>query len=283
MIVIPERQLVLLLPWKCASQTLRARLRAHDALSHPAFFHVNEALGRISHQHLTLASFRALPESARGYRIAVFVRNPYDRVCSGFTQLRRDVVWQRHAAFPGEAVKATVMRQLDDIAITLGEARGSASRWFARLPEQVVLCDGFNTSIPLHPCHYWTHEEGHAGSGFYRPRGTVRNRLPAALPGIRSAGRDAGQQQCLEAAGSSRARPVPPCREAGRLGSGAHQQALRRGFRLLRLPGDRAPGRRQRLTAGQGPCSILQCPKHAPRSACPPANSVTTSPSSPRP
>lgn len=160
MIVIPERQLVLLLPWKCASQTLRARLRAHDKLSHPAFFHVNEALGRISHQHLTLASFRALPESTRGYRIAVFVRNPYDRVCSGFMQLRRDVVWQRHAAFPSEAVKATVMRQLDDIALALREARGSASRWFSRLPEEVVLRDGFNTSIPLHPCHCWTHEEG---------------------------------------------------------------------------------------------------------------------------
>lgn len=160
MIVIPERRLVLLLPWKCASQTLRSRLRHLDAERHPAFFHLSAALGRISHQHLTMRSFRALPEGALGYRVAVFVRNPYDRVYSGFMQLRRDVVWQRNATFPDAAVRATVFSQLDGIKAALGEARGNASRWFASLADEVVTCDGFNTSIPLHPCHHWTHEGG---------------------------------------------------------------------------------------------------------------------------
>ena len=160
MIVIPDRRLVLLLPWKCATQTLRERLSGCDAHSHPSFFHVSDALGRITHQHLTLGDFRALPESTQGYRVVVFVRNPYDRVYSGFMQLRRDVVWQRHAAFPSAAVRAAVMGQLDAVARALGQARGNASRWFAGLPDEVVLRDGCNTSIPLHPCHYWTHEAG---------------------------------------------------------------------------------------------------------------------------
>ena len=166
MIVIPERRLVLLLPWKCASQTLRSRLGALDARPYPTFFHVNSALGRLAHQHLTLADFEMLPEARRGYRIAVFVRNPYDRVHSGFLQLRRDVVWQRHAAFPDEAVKSAVLRQLDGVAAALGAARGSASRWFSSLADEVVLTGGFNSSIPLHPCHYWTHRDGRQAVDF---------------------------------------------------------------------------------------------------------------------
>jgi len=166
MIVIPERRLVLLLPWKCASQTLRSRLAALDARPYPTFFHVNSALGRLAHQHLTLSDFAMLPEAQRGYRIAVFVRNPYDRVHSGFLQLRRDVIWQRHAAFPDEAVKSAVLRQLDGVAAALGAARGSASRWFSGLADDVVLTGGFNSSIPLHPCHYWTHRDGRLAVDF---------------------------------------------------------------------------------------------------------------------
>lgn len=160
MIIIPTHKLVLLLPWKTASQTLRARLRHLDRSPYPDFFYFNRHLNRVVHQHLTLADFQALPESRRGYRLAVFVRNPYDRVVSGFRQLLRDVTTQPQLPFPQPWIRDLVTQQLADNFAMLCKAQFSVDAWFLQLPAFQVLEAGRDTSLPLHPAHYWTHAQG---------------------------------------------------------------------------------------------------------------------------
>jgi hypothetical protein len=166
MIVCPEHRLVLLLPWKTASQTLRARLRHLDRSPYPDFFHFNPRLKRVVHQHLTLADFLMLPESRLGYRLAVFVRNPYDRVVSGFRQVLRDVMSQPQRRFPALWIRDLVTQQLGDNFALLSKAQFQVDPWFLQLPAHEILEAGRDTSLPLHPAHYWTHADGRLVADF---------------------------------------------------------------------------------------------------------------------
>ena len=166
MIVIPDKKLVILLPWKTASQTLRARLGHLDQSVRSEFFHFNGDLGAVVHQHITLGQFLALPEAAQGHRLAVFVRNPYDRVVSGFLQLARDIRLQSGCAFPAEWIRRLVVRQLDGHRGAIERAEGRLDRWFGDVSDDYILCGGGNSSRPLHPCHYWTHAVGRRVADF---------------------------------------------------------------------------------------------------------------------
>ena len=90
MIVSHAKQFVLMAPWKTASSTSHATLGHYNESPYDRGFHWNPTLGRVVHQHLTLADLLALPEGQLGYKIGAFVRNPYDRAYSGFMQLQRD-------------------------------------------------------------------------------------------------------------------------------------------------------------------------------------------------
>ena len=157
MIYSPRHKLVILLPWKTGSQTLRARLQHINQSPYPEFFHFNPHLNRVVHQHLTLADFMALPEAREGCRLAVFVRNPYDRVVSGWRQLLKDVAWQPSAKFEQPWIRELVAQQLADNFAMLCKTQFALDPWFQQLPSYQILEAGRDTSLPLHPAHYHTH------------------------------------------------------------------------------------------------------------------------------
>lgn len=166
MIVSHRRQFVLLLPWKCASQTLRLRLAAHDESPYSPFFHFHPGLNRVVHQHLTCADFLCLPEAKLGYLVAGFVRNPYDRVMSGFRQLQHDAREQPQREFPAPWIRDLVCEQIAENFALLCRAGFDFDRWVSLLGEQQILEAGRNTNFPLHPAHYWTHVAGRQVAGF---------------------------------------------------------------------------------------------------------------------
>ncbi len=71
-------------PWKTASSTVAQRLGKYNESSYSLFYEFNPYLNRVVHQHLTRAELASFPEGKGAYRVAAFVRNPYDRVYSGF-------------------------------------------------------------------------------------------------------------------------------------------------------------------------------------------------------
>lgn len=160
MIVSHKHKLVMLLPWKTASQTLRARLKHVDQSPYSEFFDFNPYLNRVVNQHLTLADFMALPESRQNYRLAVFIRNPYDRVFSGFRQLFYDLNNQPLRQFPEPWIRDLVTQQLGDNFAMLCKAQFNINSWFMQLPAYHLLESGRDTSLQLHPAHYWTHWKG---------------------------------------------------------------------------------------------------------------------------
>src|SRR5579871_6410130 len=109
-----KKKFILFAPWKTASQTLRLRLGKYDESPYSPFFNFNPTLNRVVHGHLTCSDFLALPEAKLKYFKATFVRNPYDRVYSGFIQLQRDIREQRQATFQFPWVRDLVMSQLDE-------------------------------------------------------------------------------------------------------------------------------------------------------------------------
>ncbi|HTW83798.1 MAG TPA: sulfotransferase family 2 domain-containing protein [Candidatus Sulfotelmatobacter sp.] len=160
MIVSHRYRFVLLVPWKCASSTVWTRLVAYDESEHERFYDFNAALQRVVHRHLTLADYRALPEASLGYFTAAFVRNPYDRAYSGFRQLLRDRDQQPLVPFRTPWVRSLVVRQLSENAAQLIAAGYDFDAWMASLEEHQVYEIGRNSSLPLHPAHYWTHYAG---------------------------------------------------------------------------------------------------------------------------
>lgn len=157
---------MILAPWKTASQTMRARLGRYCESPYDTFFYFNQHLKRAVHQHITFADFLALPESRLGYRVAAFVRNPYDRAYSGFRQLQKDLEVQPRSPFPSQWIRRLVMEQLADNAARLLRAGLDFDTWLAELDEALVLETGRNTNFPLHPAHYWTHAAGQRAVGF---------------------------------------------------------------------------------------------------------------------
>jgi hypothetical protein len=166
MIISHARRFVILAPWKSASQTMRARLGNHCESPYETFFYFNEHLKRVVHQHITFADFSALPESRLGYRVAAFVRNPYDRAYSGFRQLQKDLEEQPRSPYLSPWIRRLVMAQLAENAAGLLRAGLDFNTWLAELDEGLIVETGRNTNFPLHPAHYWTHVAGKQAVGF---------------------------------------------------------------------------------------------------------------------
>ncbi|HAY45302.1 MAG TPA: hypothetical protein DCY55_03355 [Gammaproteobacteria bacterium] len=94
MFISDSHELIVLLPQKCASKTLQIRfdaLRSPDSLDSGVVY--EEELGRYISKHVTLKDALKLQayKNREGYRKACFVRNPYDRVYSWFTWIRRSL------------------------------------------------------------------------------------------------------------------------------------------------------------------------------------------------
>lgn len=160
MILSHRHRFVILQPWKTASSTVRLRLGHLDESPHPGFYGFSPWLNRVVHQHLTLAEFMALPEAVLGYARAAFARNPYDRVYSGFRQVARDIETQSPVVFPVQWVGELVRAQLAENFAALTAAGFEFDAWVAGLSEYAVREVGRNSSLPLHPAHYWTHLAG---------------------------------------------------------------------------------------------------------------------------
>ena len=160
MIVCHAKKFVILVPWKTASSTLHARFRALNESPYRRLYYFSPHLNRVTHQHIGCAEFATYPEAAFGYTVAAFVRNPYDRVYSGFIQMQRDLETQVQAPFPAAGIRDLVLRQLEDNRTQLAKTDYDFDRWVAGLTEDQILCAGRNTSLPLHPAHYWTHLRG---------------------------------------------------------------------------------------------------------------------------
>lgn len=155
-IISHSRNFVLLAPWKCASQTCHKRLAPYNESPYQRFFHFNPALGRVVHQHVTLADLMALPEGQMGLRIAAFVRNPYDRAYSGFLQVQRDAKTQPKVALTPVWVGDLIRAQIAENMARIIAAGYDFDRWIAALPAYEIHEAGRNSSLPLHPACYWT-------------------------------------------------------------------------------------------------------------------------------
>ena len=160
MIVSHAHKFAILVPWKTASSTLHARFESVNDSPYSRFYYFSPYLNRVTHQHITCAEFAAFPEAKLGYTTAAFVRNPYDRVYSGFIQVQRDLANQREAPFPAPWIRELVLKQLEDNRRQLIQADYDFDRWLAGLTEDQIYAVGRNTSFPLHPTHYWTHLAG---------------------------------------------------------------------------------------------------------------------------
>ncbi|MEO7932236.1 MAG: class I SAM-dependent methyltransferase [Chthoniobacterales bacterium] len=110
--------------------------------------------------------FASLPESALGYPITAFVRNPYDRVYSGFRQLQKDIRAQPAMTFPEPWIRDLVMKQIGENFLQLQRANFQFDRWLNSVTEEQIFELGRNTSFLLHPAHYWTHIAGRQAVDF---------------------------------------------------------------------------------------------------------------------
>lgn len=160
MIISHRHRFVLLSPWKTASSTMHLRLSQFNESPYHRLYDFNPHLRRVVHQHLTYADFARLPESRLGYVTAAFVRNPYDRVYSGFLQLQRDIEVMPKLDFPTPWTKPLVMRQIADNFAQLAAAGFAFDAWVALIRDHQVLEVGHSSSFPLYPAHYWTGIDG---------------------------------------------------------------------------------------------------------------------------
>lgn len=117
----------------------------------------NQFTGRVIHQHITLYDFHLLPESKLNYDIAVFVRNPYDRVVSGFNQILKDINNQPRSKFRRNWVHDLVKNQLAENFRDICFSSYDVNEWFINLPKYKIFNIGSDSSLFLHPNHYWTH------------------------------------------------------------------------------------------------------------------------------
>ena len=134
-----------------------ARLSHLNDSPYPRFYYFNQYLNRVVHQHLTLADYFLLPEYESKNKIAVFIRNPYDRAYSGFRQLQIDLQEQPKQEYPSPWIRDLVMKQLAENLSQLKKANFDFDRWIDLVTEDQIYESGRNSSFPLHPLHYWTH------------------------------------------------------------------------------------------------------------------------------
>ncbi len=166
MIISHRKRFVMFKPWKTASSSMGARLDPFNESPYSPFFDFNAHLNRVVHQHLTCADFASLPEGRLGYFAASFVRNPYDRVYSGFRQLQKDIREQPGAAFPEPWIRELVLRQLAENSAQLHSASFQFDEWLDLVGDEQIYEAGRNTNFPLHPAHYWTHIAGRQAVDF---------------------------------------------------------------------------------------------------------------------
>ena len=166
MLLIPSAKLAMLYPWKTASQTLQSRLEALGTRPYPKLHYFNQYLHKVVHQHLTLADYRGLPQSQLGYELAVFVRNPYDRVFSGFQQALRDISVLPRLNYPQPWIRELVMQQVASLFSSLSRAQYNVDQWFQQLSLHEILDTGHSTCMCLHPVTYWTHQAGEQVADF---------------------------------------------------------------------------------------------------------------------
>jgi hypothetical protein len=160
MIISYTRNFAILAPWKTASSTIWVRLSSFNESPYSRFHDFNPFLNRVVNQHLTYADFMALPEGRLGLFTAAFVRNPYDRVYSGFRQLQKDIDLQRDSPYPQPWIKTLILKQLAENFASLCQANFDFDEWLARVDEHQIFEVGRNSNFPLHPAHYWTHANG---------------------------------------------------------------------------------------------------------------------------
>lgn len=146
------------MPWKTASSTLYIRLASFNQSPYSRFYYFNEHLKRVVHQHITVADFKALPENLIDLKKISFVRNPYDRVYSGFIQIQKDLKEQPLLPFPYTWIKNHVIKQLSVNEQKLKQAHFDFDQWVSLLEPEDIYQIGGNSSLPLHPAHYWTHD-----------------------------------------------------------------------------------------------------------------------------
>jgi hypothetical protein len=160
MIISYQKKFVLFAPWKTASSTMHLRLKSVNESPYDRFYDFNPYLNRVVHQHITCVEFCSLPESRLGYFTASFIRNPYDRVYSGFRQLQKQIQEQPKAEFHLPWIKDLVTKQLTENFALLCQAGFEFNKWLELVKEYQIYEVGHNTSFPLHPAHYWTHIKG---------------------------------------------------------------------------------------------------------------------------
>ena len=92
MIVCDSPPFVVLQPWKVASTTLYRRLQIYDCGRYPQGIVYDPKLGRDITRHLPQRDLAQFPEAERKYKRVTFLRNPYDRLYSGFLQRQKRVL-----------------------------------------------------------------------------------------------------------------------------------------------------------------------------------------------
>ena len=133
------------------------RLGCYNESTYARFFYFNDVHKRVMHQHITFSEFL----SAAGVTVAgpcriLSLRNPYDRVYSGFLQMQRDIATQPSAPFPARPwIRELVMAQLDENRKLLIKAEYDFNKWILAIPEYAIFETGRNSNFPLHPSHYW--------------------------------------------------------------------------------------------------------------------------------
>lgn len=165
MIYNRDKKFIVFQPWKTASSTLYLRLAPFNQSPYSRFYYFNDHLKRIVHQHITVADLKGLPEYQPEFRVAAFVRNPYDRVYSGFIQIQRDLKEQPSLPFPEPWIRDHVLKQLAGNQQKLVQAGYDFDRWVELLTPADVYQTG-NSSLPIYPAHYWTHDNGQAFARF---------------------------------------------------------------------------------------------------------------------
>ena len=158
MILNHDKKFLVFQSWKAASSTLYLRLEKFNQSPYSRFYYFNPYLQRIVHQHITVADLKGLPDVGSDYKKAAFVRNPYDRVYSGFIQIQRDLKEQPGLPFPAPWIRAHVMKQLAANEERLTAAGYDFDKWLGLLQEEDVYQIGGNSSLPIYPAHYWTHD-----------------------------------------------------------------------------------------------------------------------------
>jgi Sulfotransferase family len=152
-----SRNFVILAPWKSASSTVKARLASYNEFAFDQFYHYNDSVKTVTHQHITLAQFQNLRDIKDGLFKATFVRNPYDRAWSAFQQTKRDTKLQPNSQFPDRWIRELVMEQLAENEMKISNSGGDFDLWMQQITYADVHCVGKNSSFPFHPCNYWTH------------------------------------------------------------------------------------------------------------------------------